>query len=76
MYPPPTHVNMPFYVATYTRAFIHTLTKQGKRESGQKISTVTERRYLTTTREDLSPPSSIRPSMLYIIIFLGPPVKA
>jgi hypothetical protein len=45
----PTHVSMPVYTATYTRAFTCTLARQGEGEVGQKICTTTKRRSLSAT---------------------------
>jgi hypothetical protein len=52
----PLHVDVPVYAAAYTREFVHTLTIQGKAESGQRIHMVTKRRYLPTAREDFGLP--------------------
>jgi hypothetical protein len=43
----PTHISIPVYAATQTRAFTHTLTRQGEGEAGKEICMVTKRKTLS-----------------------------
>jgi hypothetical protein len=54
---PSKHVGVPIYDVTYTRAFVHTLTRHDNGVFGQRIHTVIKRRYMPTAREDLGLPS-------------------